>query len=174
MKQKIKNLFKKNKLISKYYRNGYFAVDLKILLMNFLFQRVFRINSESKFSVHYTSSIIRPDKISYGDFSLKSFIVSPGLYIQAGNGITLGKNVLIGPGCKLISANHSQYDMEKWEDGTGIYIGDNVWMGANVIVLPNVKIANNCIIGAGAVVTKSFLESDCIIAGNPASVIKKR
>lgn len=47
-----------------------------------------------------------------------------------------------------------------------IRIGNNVWAGANVIILPGVEIADNCIIGAGFVVTKSFLNSGSVIVGN--------
>ena len=53
-----------------------------------------------------------------------------------------------------------------------IIIKRNVWIGANVIILPGVKIGSNSIIGAGSVVTKSF-EDNSIVCGNPARFIKK-
>ena len=52
-----------------------------------------------------------------------------------------------------------------------IAIGDRCWLGGNVIILPDVKLCDNVIVGAGSVVTKSF-GSDCIIVGNPAKKIK--
>ena len=51
-------------------------------------------------------------------------------------------------------------------------IGRNCFLGEKAIILPGVEIGDNCIIGAGSVVTKSF-ENDCMIAGNPARIIKK-
>lgn len=52
-------------------------------------------------------------------------------------------------------------------------IGDNVNMGVHAVVIGNIKIGNGCIIGAGAVVTKSFPENS-VIAGVPAKIIKER
>jgi acetyltransferase-like isoleucine patch superfamily enzyme len=52
-----------------------------------------------------------------------------------------------------------------------ITIGDNVFIGSNVIILPNISIGDNVVIGAGSVVTKS-IESDSVVAGNPAKLIR--
>lgn len=54
-----------------------------------------------------------------------------------------------------------------------INIGNHVWVGYNAHILKNVQIADNCIIGCNAVVTKSFLEPYCAIAGNPAKIVRK-
>lgn len=53
-----------------------------------------------------------------------------------------------------------------------ITIGNNVFIGSNVIILPNVNIGNNVVIGAGSIVTKS-VESNSVVAGNPAKIIKR-
>lgn len=54
-----------------------------------------------------------------------------------------------------------------------IMIEDDVWIGARAIILPGVKIGKGCIIGAGAVVTKSF-DDYSVIGGNPAKLLKLR
>ena len=55
-----------------------------------------------------------------------------------------------------------------------IFIGDNCWIGMNAIILPGVSISGvNVIIAAGSVVTRSFEDSNVLIAGNPAKVVKK-
>ena len=59
-----------------------------------------------------------------------------------------------------------------YEYGVPITIGDNVWLGGNVVVCPGVSIGSNVVVGAGSVVTKDIPE-DCIAAGNPCKVIRK-
>jgi acetyltransferase-like isoleucine patch superfamily enzyme len=96
---------------------------------------------------------------------------SPGCYVNGMNGIDLGDNVYIGPGTKIISANHDLSDHSRHVVSPRIRIGSNVWLGANVIVLPGVSIGDNTVVGAGSIVTKS-LPSNVIAVGNPAKVIQ--
>jgi len=89
---------------------------------------------------------------------------------EAINGIKIGKNFLFAPGVKLISSNHDIKDSLKSIKTSPIVIGNNVWIGTNVVILPSVRIGDNCVIGAGSIVTKSF-NNNLIIAGNPAKII---
>lgn len=88
--------------------------------------------------------------------------------------ITIGKNVLFAPNVSLFTAAHP-IDPEKRNTGIEyalpITIGDNVWIGGNTVVLPNVTIGNNVVIGAGSVVTKD-IPDDCIAVGNPCRVLR--
>jgi acetyltransferase-like isoleucine patch superfamily enzyme len=77
----------------------------------------------------------------------------------------------MGMGSKIISANHDIYDFSK-HIKKSVKIGNNVWIGANVVILPGVEIGDNTIIGAGSIVTKSFKEGNCVIGGNPAKIIR--
>jgi len=54
-----------------------------------------------------------------------------------------------------------------------ISIGNHVWIGMNAVLLKNIIIPDNCIIGAGAVVSGKFSESNCILAGNPAEIVRR-
>jgi len=172
MKQKIKYIIlfilRKLKILDR--------VPLGQKVVNFIFQRVLRINSKLKIHIHFTSNVSTPDNLYFheDENTLVSFESSGNCYIQAYNGIYLGKNILFAKGLNIISANHSYEDLQSWDAAEAIHIGDDVWIGANVTILPNVKIGNNCTIGAGAVVTKSFKDDYLVIAGNPASIIKRK
>jgi len=97
----------------------------------------------------------------------------PGQYIQAMNGIVIGKNVRMGPGVKIISANHDLMNFNVHTQSGPIEIGNNCWLSANSIILPGVKLGNHVVCAAGAVVTKSFPDNNCLIGGVPAVVIKQ-
>lgn len=171
-------------LISKYSNivNNYYNcwgiignVPSGIIIVNFIFQRILKINSEVGFSVHFTTRIVdfRKIRLHKDKNTITSFVVSSNCYIQSVNGIEIGKNFLFASGLKLISANHDFREHNKSQRSEPIIIGDNVWAGTNVVILPGVRIGNNCIIGAGSVVTKSFTEENLIIVGNPAKVIRR-
>lgn len=93
--------------------------------------------------------------------------------------ISIGDNVMMGPRISMFTSNHEFGDtsLPMIEQGQGvekpITVGDDVWIGTQVIVLPGVKIGSHSIIGAGSVVTKDVPEW-CVVAGNPARIIKKR
>jgi len=147
-------------------------VGFKKYLQFFLFQRILRINSETPWPVHWSSVVSLPKNIHL-DRPTANLGAMPGCYIQAINGIQVGKNTYVGPGTKMISANHNIYDFKKHDPSSPIIIGKNCWIGANAVILPGVVLGDHTIVAAGAVVTKSFLEGDCVIGGVPAKVIKK-
>ncbi|MDE6357872.1 MAG: sugar O-acetyltransferase [Eubacteriales bacterium] len=88
--------------------------------------------------------------------------------------IRIGKNCMIAPNVSLYTATHPIDPTERMsgtEFGKGITIGDNCWLGGNSVILPGVKLGDNVVVGAGAVVTKSFGDN-VVLGGNPAKVIK--
>ena len=87
-----------------------------------------------------------------------------GQSIHAANGIVLGDRVRLGPRVKLVPADHDILDFDKHVSKRPIEIESFCWLGANVVVLPGVHLAEHTIVAAGAVVTKSFLEGNCVIA----------
>jgi len=93
--------------------------------------------------------------------------------------VIIGNDVMMGPNVTILVRNHnfSRTDIPMNQQGMSesrpVTISDDVWIGANVIILPGVKIAKGAIIGAGAVVTKNVPEY-AIAAGNPARVVKYR
>lgn len=136
-----------------------------------VWQKILNVNGTRHIDwpVHFTSMIS-------GDITVGNMVApgyAPGCYINGMNGIDFGDNVFIGPGTKIISANHDYYDYSRHVVSPRIRIGSNVWLGANVIILPGVSIGDNTIVGAGSVVTKS-LPMNVIAAGNPARVIRHK
>ncbi len=86
--------------------------------------------------------------------------------------VTVGNDVMIGPNVTLATAAHPLDPLERAsgeEFARPIRIGDRVWMGADVTVLPGVEIGENTIIGAGSVVTRS-IPANCVAVGNPCRV----
>ena len=102
-----------------------------------------------------------------------------GLRASINGKCIIGDNVMMGPECMVFTANHNfeRTDIPICEQGNSkeqpVYIGDDVWLGARVIILPGVHIGKGSIIGAGSVVSKDIPEY-CIAAGSPAKVIKFR
>ena len=102
-----------------------------------------------------------------------------GTTIYSTVSVKIGKNVTIGANCKIIDNDFHPLDPERRrlnqnEEFTlraPIVIGDNCFIGMNSIILKGTKLGNNVIVGAGSVVHGSFPDN-CIIAGNPAKIIR--
>lgn len=88
--------------------------------------------------------------------------------------VTIGSNVLFGPGVQLYAATHPLDAVARrtLELGRPITIGDDCWIGGGAIVCPGVSIGAGCVIGAGAVVTKD-VPAHSLAVGNPARVVKR-
>ncbi len=134
-------------------------------------QKIFRINSQVPWPVNFTSRVVCHQNITKGTDCDPGD--SPGVYINAKNGIHFGSHIEIGPGAKILSVNHDFYDLYKSLPAAPIIIGDNVWIGANAVILPSVNIGAGSIIGAGSVVTKD-IPPNVIAAGNPCKVIRPK
>lgn len=88
--------------------------------------------------------------------------------------ITIGDDVQIGPSVQLLTPTHPiepEPRRAKVEAAKPITIGNNVWLGGGVIVCPGVRIGENTVVGAGAVVTRD-LPAGVVAVGNPARVIR--
>lgn len=119
-------------------------------------------------------------KILYGNkihFS-KDVRINDDVFLHSAYGIWLGENVTLSYGSALITESYITENpaayLAREHLGAPIHIGKNVWIGARAIVLSGVRIEDDIIVGAGAVVTKDLLEKGGIYAGNPARLIKKR
>ncbi len=146
-------------------------VGLNFYLGHAFSKYILRQNKNVKWAVHHTSTIHHPENITRGKNVFPGD--SPGNYIEASNGITIGDYTNIGPNVGIISANHDPINNQLHIKAPPIAIGKFCWIGMNAIILPSVHLGDFTIVAAGSVVTKSFTEGYCVIAGNPAAVIKK-
>lgn len=104
-----------------------------------------------------------------------NFFANTNLTILDGAKVCFGNNVFIGPNCAFYTASHpidAAVRNMNLEYALPITVGDDVWLGGNVCVLPGVRIGSNVVIGTGSVVVKD-IPNDCIAAGNPCRVIRK-
>jgi len=104
-----------------------------------------------------------------------SFCGKTHIAVIEGTRLKIGDNCLFSSDIQFRTGDsHSILDSSKKRINISkdIYIGNNVWIGTRVLVLKGSSIPNDCVIGAGSVITKSFCDTNCIIAGNPASIKK--
>lgn len=111
----------------------------------------------------------------YNIYVGENFYMNHNGVILDGAKVEFGDNVFIGPNCGFYTAGHPvEIELRNagLEYAKPIKVGDNVWFGGNVVVLPGVTIGDNVTIGAGSIVTKD-IPSNCVAHGNPARVIRK-
>lgn len=90
------------------------------------------------------------------------------------HGLEIGGGSTIGWGSELLDEDHHTIEYHgKQDKPKAISIGRHVWVGSHVRILKGVQIADNCIVAANSVVTRSFAESNALIAGSPAEIIKR-
>ncbi|MDR6515269.1 sugar O-acetyltransferase [Chryseobacterium camelliae] len=104
----------------------------------------------------------------------ENFYANHNLVILDCAEVSFGDNAFIGPNCSFYTAGHpldAKQRNEGLEYARPIKVGDNVWFGGNVVVLPGITIGNNAVIGAGSVVTKD-IPDHAVAVGNPCKVVK--
>lgn len=110
--------------------------------------------------------------ISIGDYS------ELGTRCMIQSNVTLGDNVIMGPDVKIYSRNHNYDSLNlpirlQGKNYFSTNIGDDVWIGANVLIMPGVTVGNHVVIAAGSVVTKD-VDDYAVVGGVPAKIIKSR
>lgn len=104
----------------------------------------------------------------------ENFFANHNLVILDCAKVTFGDNVFVAPNCAFYTAGHPLDVTERnkgLEYAYPITVGNNVWIGGNVCVMPGVTIGDNAVIGGGSVVTKD-IPSNVVAVGNPCKVIK--
>ncbi len=133
-----------------------------------------------------SSFIQGPIAFHYGKHTKigKNFFGNFNLTIQDDAPVTIGNDCNFGPNVTIVTPIHPMLPKERkalWDpDGVSrhacyakpVYIGSDCWLGANVVICPGVTIGDNCVIGAGSVVTRD-IPANSFAAGNPCRVIRE-
>lgn len=103
----------------------------------------------------------------------ENVFINSNCTMQDQGGVYIGDNVLIGHNTCLLTLNHNENPKKRANlIPSPIKIGNGVWLGSNVTVLPGVTIGDGAIVAAGAVVTRD-VDENTIVAGVPAKVMRK-
>lgn len=146
-----------------------------IWLINLFFQRILRHDASCRYVKHFTSRVLHAQGLDIENeciYVRRSLLVSGGCYINAADGLKIGKGTIWGPNVSIISQTHDFFDFDQAPKTQGIQIGRNCWLGSGCVILPNIHLGNHTIVGANSVVTKSYPEGHIVLAGAPAKPIK--
>ena len=143
-----------------------------IIVRDYRVCRKNRVNRDVPWPVTSQIRILKPENIIFHPNDLNNF-QGFGNYFQAIGKITIGRGTYIAPNVGLITSNHNLEDLDKHDPPRPIYLGEKCWIGMNSMILPGVTLGPHTIVGAGSVVIDSFEKGNCVIAGNPAKIVKK-
>jgi acetyltransferase-like isoleucine patch superfamily enzyme len=144
----------------------------QVLYRYFFLQKIIGFNRRVPWPVDFRSQILGWQHIK------KGIICDPGdnlgTYINAYGGLEIGDNVDFGPNLTLVTTNHYKYDQRKISNTKGVKIGNNVWVGANCVILPGTVIGDEVTIGAGCTIS-GVIPSKCTVvhADNTLKIIPK-
>lgn len=167
----LRSFFEKKYLRGRYFENSLtgFAWAIRSVWQ----RNILRLAPPQPFPVGMTCKVANHNNLHFHPDDLNN-LQAPGTYYQNELGhIIIGKGCYIGPNVGLITANHNPSNPELHTPGEDIILGEGCWIGMNSVVLPGTQLGPGTVVAAGSVVTKSFRQGHCIVAGVPAKVIKK-
>lgn len=157
-------------LIAAKLRSKYYATETKIMTGVMIKNRANYNGGAGSVLYHGVEILNQNGHISLGT---QSHLGAYCLVNAVEGSITIGNNVAIGPGCKILSYSNSYQSGELVTESkttAEVVIGNNVFIGANTVILPGTKIGDNTIIGAQSL-TKGTLQGNAIYAGSPCEKI---
>jgi len=160
---------------ARYLRGKYFDASLagwRWALRSILFRKILGFNRLARYPVSPLIGIDDPTKIEFDVDDLQIF-QSWGCYYSNSNGgrIVIGKGTWVAPNVGFITTNHMLLDPDRHQAPRDIHIGAGCWIGMNAVILPGVELGEHTVVGAGAVVMRSFPRGWCVLAGVPARLI---
>lgn len=142
-------------------------------LKYYFYQKILGFNRRVPWPVHFTSIVTGEKFITIGYNTAPGASIGNYIFASYEAPIHIGSYTVIASNVCVGSYNHDIYNISEYTTKGGIYIGDYCWIAANAVVLSGVKLGDHTVVAAGAVVNRSFPEGFCILAGNPARIVKK-
>jgi acetyltransferase-like isoleucine patch superfamily enzyme len=162
--------YDKKYLKGKYFENS--IIGYIWCLKSLFRQKILGFNKNIPWPCSPFIVISNPKNVIFHPDDLNNF-QGFGNYFQNFDGkIIIGQGTYIAPNVGIITANHDPIDLDKHLPGKDVILGEECWIGMNSVILPGIILGRRTIVGAGSVVTKSFPKGNCIIAGNPAKIIR--
>lgn len=152
--------------------HGLYATGWKWVCRDAVARMILRQNITARYPMSPQIRVVAPQNIDFDPDDLNNF-QTMGCYFQAIERITIGKGTYIAPNVGIITANHDFDNLDVHDRAEPVTLGKACWIGMNSVILPGVTLGDHTIVGAGSVVTKSFPDGNCVIAGNPAQIIRK-
>lgn len=164
--------FDKNYLKGRYFDEslvGWFWVLRAILI-----QKILGFNRNVRWPISPSTAVDEPEFLDFHPDDLQNFMHHGCYFSNVGGGkIVLEKGVVIAPNVGIVTTNHDFLDPTKHCSPRDVLVGKNSWLGMNSVILPGTVLGEHTIVAAGAVVTKSYPDGWCVLAGSPAKVLKK-
>jgi acetyltransferase-like isoleucine patch superfamily enzyme len=175
-----KNIFANDRVIIKGLKNistgGLVHIGMQYLGFTHKYDRTY-LNIRGRLEFTSKCSIGKGCRFDIGEGAVARFgkgIMSAHINYIIMHRLEVGDDFLISWGCEFVDEDFYHIDFEgRKEKDPRIVIGDHVLIGANVKVMKGSRIPNGCVVPAGSVVTKAFEQENCLLAGNPARVIKE-
>lgn len=160
----------------KYLQGRYFDCSLIgwwWVLRGVFIQKIIGFNRHVPWPIAPANAIDDPAGIFFHPDDLQNFMHHGCYFSNVGGGkITIGKGTLIAPNVGIVTTNHALNVTQGHSVPLDISIGERCWLGMNSVILPGVCLGENTVVAAGSVVTKSYPEGWCVLAGAPARALK--
>ncbi len=160
-------------LKGKYFDKRSYSDGWRWLMETVFMQKIIGINRKIPFPVTFRATVLGWQNIQFDKDNITIFQKAGNYYNASQAKIIVGKGCFIACNVGIITANHDPHNLSNHLPAKDVVIGANSWIGMNSIILPGVVLGENTVVGAGSVVTKSFPEGHCVIAGNPARLLKR-
>lgn len=139
----------------------------------YFFQKILGFNRGVPWPVHFTSSVTGYRFIDIGINTAPGASIGNYIFAKSDARIFVGDYTVIASNVCIGSFDHDVYNVSEYKVKGDIRIGSYCWVGANSVILSGVELGDHTVVAAGSVVNRSFLEGRCVLAGNPAKVVKE-